>query len=452
MSNSITMITTTTTMWAEGPHVSSASWQTHESSRAPLYEQPPTLDPSTHDYEEDEALDGDEDRQSEEGSEGEPGHHDMEFWLQRCSICFDARLDFCLEYCRDQFCRSCFQRYVKEVVGNSWGLDVTKIKCPVCQDVIAVSEWTKYVDQSTLAQYHQFNQPYRSFSRFCNECEHELVVSTVNQAAIGLPASSFLPLFDKVLVDLKALLTRAGLNLDEPIATLSPSPVPTVSQNQPPPKASKQRRGNFSRDEAARKIVQKFTDDYQSYCGLNQGTQQSLPSRAQSYLSSLASRALGATFTPSTFPLSANSAPSKPLQPLQTDSSSSASEVQALGIAHQIVGTPMQRKQYCSRMGGVLEIYRPLITSLLELFQLWQKEYDDEASRPRYEGYHGSSGFHNGDQYGHHNKCIRHGEKGLNIHHKTPAVPQDYTSRSAEGCNTSGEQASSGNQTLTRAA
>ncbi|CAG8511867.1 9402_t:CDS:2 [Diversispora eburnea] len=53
---------------------------------------------------------------------------DIEYWLQRCSICFDAQLDFCLDICRDQFCRDCFQRYVKEVVQNSWGLSITKIK------------------------------------------------------------------------------------------------------------------------------------------------------------------------------------------------------------------------------------------------------------------------------------------------------------------------------------
>ncbi|KAK5802015.1 hypothetical protein F5H01DRAFT_254747, partial [Linnemannia elongata] len=101
----------------------------------------------------------------------------MEYYLQRCSICFDSQLDFCLEMCRDQFCRDCFQKYVKEVVSNSWGLDVTKIKCPVCQDPLPLAEWSKYVDQPTLAQYQQYNQPYRSFSRFCNGCDNEVAIS-----------------------------------------------------------------------------------------------------------------------------------------------------------------------------------------------------------------------------------------------------------------------------------
>ncbi|KAK3809547.1 MAG: hypothetical protein J3Q66DRAFT_287953 [Benniella sp.] len=156
----------------------------------------------------------------------------MEFWLQRCSICFDARLDFCLEFCRDQFCRNCFQRYVKEVVSNSWGLDVTKIKCPVCQDAISVSEWTKYVDPSTLAQYHQYNQPYRSFSRFCNECDHELVQ----------PSS----------------LTSTNTPREQRSRTL------------------KRHREPSSRDEAARKIVQRFIDDYRSYCVCTTTFQQSI--------------------------------------------------------------------------------------------------------------------------------------------------------------------------------
>lgn len=35
---------------------------------------------------------------------------DMEYWLQRCSICLDAKYALCLEACRDQFCRECFAR------------------------------------------------------------------------------------------------------------------------------------------------------------------------------------------------------------------------------------------------------------------------------------------------------------------------------------------------------
>lgn len=35
---------------------------------------------------------------------------DMDHFLDRCSICFDAQLDMCLEFCRDQYCVECFQR------------------------------------------------------------------------------------------------------------------------------------------------------------------------------------------------------------------------------------------------------------------------------------------------------------------------------------------------------
>ncbi|CAG8566040.1 8137_t:CDS:2, partial [Cetraspora pellucida] len=106
---------------------------------------------------------------------------DIEYWLQRCSICFDAQLDFCLELCRDQFCRDCFQRYVKEVVQNSWGLGITKVKCPVCQDVIQQSEWSKYVDQNVIDLYNTYNKPYRSFSRCCSECGEEVFAAQVFQ-------------------------------------------------------------------------------------------------------------------------------------------------------------------------------------------------------------------------------------------------------------------------------
>jgi hypothetical protein len=31
-------------------------------------------------------------------------------WQERCSICFESKLDLCLGYCRDQFCIDCFQQ------------------------------------------------------------------------------------------------------------------------------------------------------------------------------------------------------------------------------------------------------------------------------------------------------------------------------------------------------
>lgn len=37
-------------------------------------------------------------------------HDEMQQWLERCSICFESKLDLCLDYCRDQFCLDCFQK------------------------------------------------------------------------------------------------------------------------------------------------------------------------------------------------------------------------------------------------------------------------------------------------------------------------------------------------------
>lgn len=45
----------------------------------------------------------DDDNDHEENDE-------MQQWLERCSICFESRLDLCLDYCRDQFCLDCFQK------------------------------------------------------------------------------------------------------------------------------------------------------------------------------------------------------------------------------------------------------------------------------------------------------------------------------------------------------
>lgn len=66
-------------------------------------------------------------------------------------------------------------RYVTNVVTSSWGLSVTKIRCPVCQDHIPQSEWSKFVPKSVVDQYNRFNQPYRSFSRCCPGCETEVM-------------------------------------------------------------------------------------------------------------------------------------------------------------------------------------------------------------------------------------------------------------------------------------
>ncbi|KAI9304258.1 hypothetical protein BJ944DRAFT_88434 [Cunninghamella echinulata] len=97
----------------------------------------------------------------------------MDYWSQKCSICFDAPLDICLEYCHDQYCIECFERYITEVVMSSWGIGVTKVKCPVCQEHIPQSEWSQYVPELIVNHYDRFNQPFRSFTRCCPYCEKE---------------------------------------------------------------------------------------------------------------------------------------------------------------------------------------------------------------------------------------------------------------------------------------
>ncbi|KAI8384908.1 uncharacterized protein BYT42DRAFT_564019 [Radiomyces spectabilis] len=129
----------------------------------------------------------------EEDSEDDyPDQEEMDYWLQRCSICFEARLDLCLELCRDQYCLECFQRYISEVVKTSWGLSVTTIRCPVCHDSIPQREWSKFVPRSIVEQYNRFNQPYRSFSRCCPKCQTELVPckhkDKITQTTLQIPA------------------------------------------------------------------------------------------------------------------------------------------------------------------------------------------------------------------------------------------------------------------------
>ncbi|KAI8084554.1 uncharacterized protein BX664DRAFT_283184 [Halteromyces radiatus] len=97
------------------------------------------------------------------------------FWLQRCSICLEQTYSLCLESCRDQFCKDCFARYTEETVQASWGLGVTRIKCPVCQEVIPQAEWSRYVSKQVVDKYNAFNQPYRPFMRHCAACENEVI-------------------------------------------------------------------------------------------------------------------------------------------------------------------------------------------------------------------------------------------------------------------------------------
>ncbi|KAI8976799.1 hypothetical protein BDB01DRAFT_307712 [Pilobolus umbonatus] len=107
-----------------------------------------------------------------------PDHSELGGLVNRCSICFDAKLDLCIEECRDQFCLDCFQKYITGVVQSSWGLSVTVIKCPVCNECIPKHEWSRYVSSRVVSMYDMFNKPFKSYSRSCPDCDTELVPCT----------------------------------------------------------------------------------------------------------------------------------------------------------------------------------------------------------------------------------------------------------------------------------
>ena len=77
-------------------HNSTASSSSGDSSNSPTFRHSTTA-PSTP---------------SSHHSMDEDDQDDLGYWVQRCSICFDAQLDLCLEYCRDQYCLDCFRRLV----------------------------------------------------------------------------------------------------------------------------------------------------------------------------------------------------------------------------------------------------------------------------------------------------------------------------------------------------
>ncbi|KAI1314714.1 Ankyrin repeat and IBR domain-containing protein 1 [Mortierella claussenii] len=276
--------------------------------------------------------------------------------------------------------------YVKEVVSNSWGLDVTQIKCPVCQDALSFSEWTKYVDQTTLTQYKQYNQPYRSFSRFCGECEHEQIISQVNRKVIDLPARDLMPYFEKLAADLKAILIQAGLTVEDS----SLSPVSENGTDHLQLLKSKQRKAISERDEIARNILQKFTDDTRIYCGFSQGQQSGIAFKAQSYLSHLTFRTVGQPFTAQPSASSSSSGASTTISqqhspPSDAITSSTTTAITMVSpsrtnvrsvpiLMNRSPGTFFQRRQHAGRHNGVFEMYKTLMESLLDLFDLRCKE------------------------------------------------------------------------------
>ncbi|KAF9122797.1 E3 ubiquitin-protein ligase arih2 [Mortierella sp. GBA39] len=332
---------------------------------------------------------------SDDESEGDAMSNEMEYYLLRCSICFDSRLDFCLEMCRDQFCRDCFQKYVKEVVSNSWGLDVTKIKCPVCQDPLPLAEWSKYVDQATLAQYQQYNQPYRSFSRFCNGCDNEVAISRVKQSILGLPSQDLHPLFEALLKQLKSLLFLGGLN---PEASSTTSSASTIFSSMDGCKRHKHSGTGLSkRDIRAQELVQQFIKDYRSMCGTSQGNAVTIPSMAQSYFSSLAMRALGGGSAPPVpAPPPANPGQHSNDRVIQSGGHGAPGGGQSVGFQQHLGARPahpqldlayrsvpsslFQRKQQQPVTAtGVLEMYKDLMVSLIELFDLKFPEPNDSV-------------------------------------------------------------------------
>lgn len=101
---------------------------------------------------------------------------DLEYWQERCSICFDRFIDFCLTGCKDQFCRECFSRYCLECVKNSWGISAAVIKCPVCSEELRKEEWQRRCDISVVELYNKYNRPFKTMCRCCPSCSNEIPI------------------------------------------------------------------------------------------------------------------------------------------------------------------------------------------------------------------------------------------------------------------------------------
>ncbi|KAI7850675.1 hypothetical protein BDC45DRAFT_546516 [Circinella umbellata] len=141
----------------------------------------------------------------------------MEYWLQKCSICLSKRYALCLESCRDQFCKPCFQRYIEEIVHASWGLGVTRIKCPVCQESIKQSEWSRYVPSSMVELYEKYNQPYRPFSRYCSSCRVNQVAPCQSPRSQGLSRQKRIEKIAHLMNELKKSIDIIQLSWLDPL-------------------------------------------------------------------------------------------------------------------------------------------------------------------------------------------------------------------------------------------
>jgi hypothetical protein len=103
--------------------------------------------------------------------------YENEYLLTRCSICFDAQYQFCLEPCKDQYCYACFAKFIEEIVHNSWGMSVPQVKCPACMVHLPDAAWMRYVPAALGAKYRAANQPFRVLQRTCGTCDASIALA-----------------------------------------------------------------------------------------------------------------------------------------------------------------------------------------------------------------------------------------------------------------------------------
>ncbi|RKP21592.1 hypothetical protein ROZALSC1DRAFT_20401 [Rozella allomycis CSF55] len=106
----------------------------------------------------------------------------MDYFVERCSICFDRMLDIQLSPCRDQFCSVCFNkylfmyyliRYVNEILDRSWGMVTREIKCPVCMISVHPTSWVFCLNANTMDKYIKVRDKKNFFVRYCDCCGSE---------------------------------------------------------------------------------------------------------------------------------------------------------------------------------------------------------------------------------------------------------------------------------------
>ncbi|ORZ04706.1 hypothetical protein BCR41DRAFT_194246 [Lobosporangium transversale] len=240
-----------------------------------------------------------------------------------------------------------------------------------------------------------------------------MIISKVNPAVINRPARELVPIFESLVADLRAIFLLAGLSLEGSESTTACCPSSLSRSGFPQHLSTRIKHDSALCGQAnvAHSIMQQFIEDYKSYCGTSKEPQWGLATKAQSYLATLTSRTLRAPYvqaassTPTPTPTTSLATPSLPrgqqspysfvVEPssLTTNDGQNRAIVQNIQEPNRRPAVALYHiNQHPVRTSGVLEIYKTVMTPLLDLLQL-RSTVDDPVLRTSMAANEGAEAF-----------------------------------------------------------